>query len=213
MAKGSRGGKGRASGGSGIKEQDIISRTSLLSYDESKQKEIGEVMTTVKDVYSKFGTILEDLHIAKLKPKEDGTIAFFGGDILSINEKYFNSTELNKKYDASTETGWSPSRGNKTGLQAVVAHELGHKLNYDISLKMKTGNRTATLDEAATRIVNEARAITKDRGVVIMANKISRYASTSNAEAVAEACSDVYCNGSKASSASKAIFKVMKKYL
>lgn len=46
-----------------------------------------------------------------------------------------------------------------------------------------------------------------------MASKISGYATHSNAEAVAEAIADVYCNGKKAKSESKAIVNVMNKYL
>ena len=46
-----------------------------------------------------------------------------------------------------------------------------------------------------------------------MASKISGYARSSNAEAIAEAISDCYCNGSKAKAESKAIKSVIDKYL
>ena len=54
---------------------------------------------------------------------------------------------------------------------------------------------------------------TSHRGVVQMAAKISRYATESNAEAIAEAVSDVYCNGNKARAESLAIVSVVDKYL
>ena len=69
------------------------------------------------------------------------------------------------------------------------------------------------LDRAATQIVNQARKQTKHRGVVQMARKISKYATYSNAEAIAEAFSDVYCNGKKAKAESHAIMNVVNSYL
>jgi hypothetical protein len=81
-------------------------------------------------------------------------------------------------------------------------------LTAAIGAKQGWGN----IDQSATKIVNEARASTKHRGVVKMANAISRYASSSNAECIAEALSDYYCNGKKAKSESKAIVNVLKKY-
>ena len=49
--------------------------------------------------------------------------------------------------------------------------------------------------------------------VVQMAKKISTYATHSNAEAIAEAFSDVYCNGKKAHKESQAIVNVINSYL
>ena len=76
------------------------------------------------------------------------------------------------------------------------------------------------IDAAATKIVQEARGNmktrsggVKHRGVVQLANAISRYATTSNAEAVAEAFTDCYCNGKKAKAESRAIMAVVDKYL
>ena len=45
------------------------------------------------------------------------------------------------------------------------------------------------------------------------AEKISRYATDSNAECVAEAFADVYCNGSKAKAESRTVVSVLKKYI
>ena len=69
------------------------------------------------------------------------------------------------------------------------------------------------VDEAARRICEEARKKTKHRGVVQMAKAISGYATETNAEAIAEAYSDVYCNGKKATDESKAIVSTLEKYL
>ena len=94
-------------------------------------------------------------------------------------------------------------------MEAVVAHEYGHAIT-DLAAK-KMGARD--LNAAATRIVNEARKTTKDKGVVQMARKISRYATASNAEAVAEAVADVYCNGKNAKAQSHAIVDVLNGYV
>ena len=79
---------------------------------------------------------------------------------------------------------------------------------------VKMGNQSwVDFDKTSTAIVNEARKQTKHRGVVQMASKISGYATHSNAEAIAEAISDCYCNGKKARAESKAIKSVVDKYL
>lgn len=46
-----------------------------------------------------------------------------------------------------------------------------------------------------------------------MAKKISTYATHSNAEAIAEAFLDVYCNGKKVHKESQAIVNVINSYL
>ena len=93
-------------------------------------------------------------------------------------------------------------------MQAVVAHEFGHAANDAAARKMGV-----SLDEAATRIVSEARKGSGHRGVVQMARAISEYATKSNAEAVAEAFCDVYCNGAKAAAESRAIVNVLNRYI
>ena len=141
-----------------------------------------------------------------------GVLAYYDGEGVAINNEYLNSKTMNKAYQKCVESGFHPSSGSKTGMEAVVSHELGHALTDVVGSKMGiTGiNRT---NESATAIVNEARKQTKHRGVVQMASKISGYATHSNAEAVAEAMSDVYCNGKKARAESRAIVDVINKYL
>lgn len=116
---------------------------------------------------------------------------------------------MNIAYAEGVKSGWHPSNGNKSGMEAVVAHEYGHALTDKVGQAMGVSG----IDNIASRIVKEARKETKSKGVVQMASKISRYATTSNAEAIAEAFSDFYCNGSKAKKESLAIINVMNKYL
>lgn len=78
---------------------------------------------------------------------------------------------------------------------------------------MGYGQNLGGLDAAANRIVSEARPQTSYRGVRQMARSISGYAGKSAAEAIAEAVSDVYCNGNRANRASQAIVNVLNGYL
>ena len=116
---------------------------------------------------------------------------------------------LTRVYADCVSSGFHPSNGSKSAAEAVAAHELGHRLTDAVGERMGG----VTLREAATRIVNEARRSTSHRGVVQMAAKISKYATANNAEAIAEAFADVYCNGNNAHAESRAIMAVVNRYL
>ena len=210
MAKGSRGGR-RGGGTGGVKPGDILGTSNLLIDTALDEKTRGEVSKTLKDFKDEYGLEYSNTRIARLKSGSDA-LAYYGGAGIAINSTFLNSKKMNEAYQKCVESGFHPSSGSKTGMEAVVSHELGHALTDMVGSKMGiTGiNRT---NESATAIVNEARKQTKHRGVVQMASKISGYATHSNAEAVAEAMSDVYCNGKKARAESRAIVGVMNKYL
>lgn len=202
---------GRARTG-GISNADIISTTSLVSYRESDQALVDETLDVFNDVYDQYGAQVTDIQLATLKPGS-GALAYYDADgNIAFNQAYFNSGRMDKAYAECVKTGFHPSNGNKTALQAVAAHELGHKLTADVGAKLGMDG-FGNLDKVSTKIVAEARLQTKHRGVVQMASKISKYATSSNAEAIAEAFSDVFCNGGKARSESKAIVNVINKYL
>ena len=93
-------------------------------------------------------------------------------------------------------------------MEAVVSHELGHGINGLIAESMGM-----SLDKSAERIVNEAMKNSGHRDTKTFQSKISGYAKYNHAETVAEAMSDYYCNGRKASKESKAIQKVVDKYM
>lgn len=203
-------GSGRAGGGGGINPGDVLSQKSLISEREGKGALVDAALQTLRELNNEYGEVVSDLRLATLKnnKRSAGVLGFSNGDDVSINEKYFGDN-MESAYAQSVKAGYHPSNGNKTGLQAVVAHEMGHNMTLAAGRKMGINN----IDGAATRIVNEARKATGHRGVVQMASKISRYATASNAEAVAEAVADVYSNGSRAARESRAIVDVMKKYL
>ena len=161
-------------------------------------------------MYKEYNIAVDALSTADIVGKDANVMAFCdaNGDI-TINTSYFNSKAMNNAMDRSFDDGFHPSRGNKSGIEATVSHEFGHTLTHIASQKMGG----LTMAETSARIVNEARKITGDKGVIIMAKKISKYAAYSNAEAIAEALSDCYCNGSKATAQSKAIKSVLDKYV
>lgn len=212
------GGRGSSSGGGGgggasggLNPADIVSTTSLLSAS-GKRSEIDSVMNAVKSVYDDYGVDLTDIQIATLKGKGMTTLAYYDAQgNLAVNKNFFDSQRMDKAYDMSVESKYHPSRGNKSGLEAVAAHELGHKLTDEAAKKM--GLEGWNIDKASNTIVKDARKKLGYKTTADVRSKISGYGSTSNAEAVAEAFADVYCNGKKASKASKAIVDSMNSYL
>ena len=198
----------RAKGG-GLNPGDIVSTTSLVSARETDRQMVDDVLSVFKDVSSEYGYQIGDIELATLKGKSaSGVLGYYDGENIAINQSYFNA-RMESAYKDSVASGWHPSNGNKTGLQAVAAHELGHALTDKVGAKMGISG----IDNIATKVINEARKSTKHRGVVQMSKKISGYATSSNAEALAEAFADVFCNGKKAASESRAIVDVMNKYL
>lgn len=132
-----------------------------------------------------------------------------GSGTLAINKRYTDVQRMNEIYDKSVESGYHPSRGIKTGVEAVTYHEMGHALTDSLASKMGVSN----LDEASKIVVNNAYKATKGRGgTKAWAGKISGYAQDSFAECVAEAVSDYYCNGRNASANSRAIMSELRKY-
>lgn len=201
------GASGRYGGGGGLDPADILSTTSLISEKGINEQMAGEILGTCRDVYDEYGMQLDDLHLATLKPGADA-IAYYDGANVGWNKTYFDTQKLESSYADCVKTGFHPSNGKRTAAEAAAAHELGHALTDKAGIKMGVSG----IDNIATRIVSEARAQTKHRGVVQMSRKISTYATHSNAEAIAEAFADVYCNGKKARSESRAIINVLNKY-
>ena len=200
---------GRYGGGGGLSPADILSTNSFVSerhnYDISN-----DVLDVFKNVNEEYGYVIGDILVAKIKSKSNNkAMAYYDGTNIGFNEAYASTKVLNKAYADCVKSGFHPSNGNKSPAEAVASHELGHALTDAVGKKMGG----LDIDRASDRIVKEAKKQTGHRGVVQMANKISTYATHSNAEAIAEAFSDVYCNGKKAHKESKAIVNVINSYL
>ena len=211
------GGRGSSSGGEGWTGGggggaiDILDTTSLISAREGQKLEVDETLQTFKDMNDEYGYQVDDLQLATLGAADAGTMAYYDGSNIAFNQAYFNKQLMEGAYANDVKSGFHPSNGNKTALQAVASHEIGHALTDKAIAKM--GSKYGKQD-GAEAILKEAQKQVGHKGKLAnMASKISGYAKESARECIAEACADVYCNGSKAHKESQAIVNVLNKYL
>ena len=203
---------GKRGGTGGVSANDIKSTKSLVSAREGNQAMVDETLGVFREVEAEYGAVVTDIQLATMK-KSSSAIAYYDSEgNIAINEKYFNKATMDTAYARCVESGFHPSNGNRTALEAVVAHELGHKLTADIADRIGM-NGFDGLHGAADKIVGEAMKSTKHKSSSTFASKISGYATHNAAETIAEAFSDVFCNGNKAKSESRAVVKVIDGYL
>lgn len=214
------GGRGSGSDGeslaSGSGESiNIVSQTDVWSYrhNPDNQPYVDQINTAVRDMANDFPTLMND--VQRVDTAELGgadkvnTLGFYGDGTVALNSNYTNVDKMNRVYDNAVSSGYHPGRGNKTAVEAVTYHEMGHALSDHIAKKMGVKD----LDAASKKLVNDAyKASGGKGGTKKWAGDISGYATHNFAECVAEAVCDVYCNGSKANKNSKAIFDQMKKF-
>lgn len=214
------GGRGSGSGGESLSEAsgkpiNIVSQVDVWSYrhNPNNQPFVDQINSSVRDMANDFPDLMKDVNRVDSAvlggADKTGTLGFYGGGTVGLNSNYTNVDKMNKVYDAAVKSGYHPSRGNKTGVEAVTYHEMGHALTDHVAKKMGVSN----LDKASKKIVNDAyKASGGKGGTKKWAGSISGYAKDSFAECVAEAVCDVYCNGNKAKLNSKAIMTQLKKY-
>lgn len=160
-----------------------------------------EIMNTRDAFEREYGSEVKNLKLSVGTFNKPGVLGAYGGNELIMNQKYVKNANLTK---AMKDTdGFHPSIGNKTGAEAVAAHEIGHRLG-EVAAK-KAGISEREIVARAGKTVN----IKTEN----MAGHISGYARSNYGETIAEASSDVFCNGSKASKASIAIMDEIKKIL
>lgn len=137
-------------------------------------------------------------------------MAYYSSDgNVGVNQSYFDAARITGAYDQNVQTGFHPGRGNKTAMEAVAAHEMGHLLTA------KAAERAGDTDfhtQTAPKIVQQARKQIGVKNTMSMARAISGYAKTNYAECIAEAFADVYCNGNNAKRESRAIVDVLNSY-
>ena len=201
------GGRGSSSGGGSrggnTGGAEIKDRESLLSAGAAKQTEIDSVMEAVKRVYDTYGVKLDDIQIVTLGKGARSVLGLYdSNNNLAINKNFFYTNKMNAAYDNSGN--YHPSRGNKSALEAVAAHEAGHALNA------KLAGGYLDMGNVANDIVSQA---SKRLGIspARVKSGISGYAQQNAKETIAEAFCDVYCNGKKASKESRAIVDIMNK--
>ena len=206
----SSGGEGWLGGGGGGNIA-VLETDSLISARERQRLEVDETLQTFKDMYDKYGYAVDDLQLATLGAGGAGVMAYYDGSNIAFNEKYFDKRLMEGAYANDVKKGFHPSQGNKTALQAVASHEIGHALTDKVIANM--GSKLGKQD-GAEAILKEAQKSVGNRGKLVnMASKISGYAKESARECIAEAFADVYCNGGRAKKESQSIVDVMNKYL
>lgn len=197
------GGRGSSSGGGGTTggKVTILNTESMLSYP-NKRDEINETMAAIKAVHDQYGVDLSDIQVATLASKNANVMAYYdSAGNLAINKTYFDSNKMNAAYDRCVNNGFHPSRGNKSGLEATAAHEMGHRLTQAASRNDTWGQ----LDSTADSIVSSAAKKGGFKSTKALGKAVSGYGAKNSAEAIAEAFSDVHCNGRNASRASRLI--------
>ena len=184
----------------------------MISERSKRQTETDDVLSVGRRMTGLYGgdSAVNQFQIAKVG---GGTMAYYDSKgNLALNEKYMNSAGMDRAYDAAVKNGFHPSRGEKSGIQAVAAHEYGHALTDMAAQKMGLGGFNG-IEQASRQIVERARKKTRQRTNLNFAKKISGYAQYNFAECVAEAVSDWYCNGSKAKKESRAVMAVLNNVL
>ena len=201
-------GYGGGGGGGGGDVSVKSSRSLISSRNEGKRAEADQVLTVLRDVEREFGVTIGDATIDKLGRGRKNVLAYMerGTGNLGFNENFFDEAKMTQTYDDCVRSGFHPSRGDKSAIEAVAAHELGHRINY-----IAAQNAGTDMDIVADSIV---KAAARKLGVKPkeLKSSISGYAKKNNAETLAEAYADVYCNGEKAKPASRAIVEDLKKF-
>lgn len=216
---------GRGSNSGSLKKQSGVQITydkyaDIWSYRHRKQNErfvdnVNQTLREMGDTYTELNSVINDVYIAKMSGKNSKSVLAFWNSAgeLGINKHFGSIGKMTKSYDNDVANGFHPSRGNKTAEQAVIAHELGHSLTT--LAQQKTGAKS--FDDVAHRIMKDSQKILnkqagkrKYQGTNKIANAISGYAKENNAECIAEATTDVYCNGKKAKAESKAVVQALR---
>lgn len=160
-----------------------------------------EIMSTRDAFEAEYGSAVKGLNLSVATFNQEGVLGAYGQNTLYMNQKYIRNANLTEAMQNSN--GFHPGIGNRTGAEAVASHEIGHKLG-------EFASRRAGISEQdiVARAGKKVGIKTEN-----MAGHISQYARSSYAETIAEASADVFCNGAKASKASRAIMNEVKAIL
>lgn len=212
MGRGSSGG-GEGLGTGSAKDIRIQNPVDVWSYRhrQANERYVDAINGGVRTIADDFPTVMNDvdrIDTATFGGRDGSTTLGVWSPAdkqLAIAKKYTDVDKMNRVYDAGGD--YHPSRGNRSAVEAVTLHEMGHALNDHLAKKMGMG-----MDAAAKQIVDNAYKTSKGKGgTKKFAGTISGYAKDSYAECLAEAVCDYYCNGGRAKDASKAIYREMKR--
>ena len=211
---------GRGNGGGGGGGINTTSERSLVSERERHRTEVDQALAALRYVKDKWGVDVEDAQVVKIKGRgANSTMAYYDyGENIAINEPYFDANKMTEAYDRCVKSGFHPKRGKTPAIEATIAHEAGHRLTAVIAERMglnkgRNVGGSWFLHDAADRIVKDAMKKTSYKSIKEFRSKVSGYANENNAEAIAEAYADVYCNGRRAARESRLIWNEASKYL
>lgn len=149
-----------------------------------------------------YGNIVSKANLA-VADLGEGTLGLSDGRTVYMSDAYVKNNNMTEAMKDAAKTGFHPKIGKKTGAEAVTAHEMGHYLAGQASSKAGISQR-----EIVARAAKKIGVKTNN-----MAGHISRYARYNYHETIAEASQDVFCNGRRASRASRAIMAEIKNIL
>lgn len=208
MAKGNRGGNNNGAGkfGAGMEGKNtsttVKSSHPLTDYIGSGGGEFAdEIMRTRDALEAEYGSAVKRMMLEAATFSDKSVLGAYGSDTLYMNEKYIKNKYLTKVMQSTD--GFHPGIGNKTGAEAVAAHEIGHRLG-EVASKRGGLSERDIVARAGSKIGIKTENV---------AGHISGYARSNYGETIAEACTDVYCNGQNASKASRAIMAEIKSIL
>lgn len=162
-----------------------------------------EIMNTRDAFEREYGSAVKRINLSVGTFSQGGVLGAYGNNELIMNKRYVKNANLTKAMKEGAKSGYHPKIGKKTGAEAVAAHEIGHRLGEVASKKAGITER-----ELVARAAKNVGIKTSN-----MAGHISGYARSNYGETIAEASADVYCNGKRASKASRAIMSEVKKIL
>ena len=207
MGRGSSGaGGGVGKFGAGMKGSNtsatvLSSRPLAGEIDKGGGGFANEIMNTRDAFEREYGSAAKNINLHVGTFSNPSVLGAYGGNTLYMNEKYVKNKNLTEAMKRGADDGFHPSIGNKTGAEAVAAHEIGHRLGQTAA-KMAGVSEKEIVARAGKKIGVKTEN---------MAGHISGYARSNYSETIAEASADVYCNGRKASKASRAIMSEVKK--
>ena len=147
MPKGSRGGNnsvGKFGGGmQGINTTTSVRSSHPLTDEISRGGGLfaNDIMNTRDAFEREYGDAVKmmKLHVGTFS--KEGVLGAYGGDTLYMNEKYVKNVNLTSAMQKGAESGFHPSIGNKTGAEAVAAHEIGHRLGEIAASKARISEK------------------------------------------------------------------------
>lgn len=222
------GGRGSSSGGGGWDKENTPQVGTLVAVEDLKIGSLGENETMERaidsiqvDLMNKFPE-LKDGDLKLFVADNDNIYGFVkvDGTTVYMNKKMFSDKTIEKTYANDVKNGFHPKG---TTAADVVAHEYGHVAHNLISQKYKTGStflgsKVTVKNDALTLLTTKAvNNVNKSTGIKLgihdYAKNISGYANKNRHEMIAEAFSDVYANGKKATNISQEIVNLMRKEL